>query len=98
MGDIKNPTLLYAKGGAGVVNDRFDTFSALTVSNRTNQTRWGGAVGAGLDWDALHDDFTARLAAAMGLAAEPAPWPELNEDEVSGLIEQYSAPEWIEYR
>jgi lipoate-protein ligase A len=59
---------------------------------------WRPAVGAGLDWDALHDDFTARLAAAMGLAAEPAPWPELNEDEVSGLTERYASSEWLEQR
>lgn len=52
------------------------------------------AVGP-LDWD----DFSARFVAALApaLHAEPraTPWPELNEDEVTGLTEQYSSPEWI---
>jgi lipoate-protein ligase A len=32
------------------------------------------------------------------MSATPAPWPDFNEDEVAGLIEQYSSPEWLEYR
>jgi lipoate-protein ligase A len=56
-----------------------------------------GSVGP-VDWD----DFGARFAAALGraLAVGPTetPWPDLNEDEVSGLIERYSSAEWIEYR
>ncbi|MBA3849811.1 MAG: lipoate--protein ligase family protein [Opitutus sp.] len=55
------------------------------------------AVGA-VDWD----EFAARFAAALGraLRAEPqeTPWPEFAEGELEGLIEQYSAPEWIEQR
>lgn len=51
-----------------------------------------------VDWE----DFGARFSAALGraLGAEPVetPWPDLNEDEVSGLIDQYSTPEWVEYR
>jgi lipoate-protein ligase A len=51
-----------------------------------------------VDWEEFHTRFAAALGRA--LAAEPAetPWPELNEDEVGGLIEQYSSPEWIESR
>jgi lipoate-protein ligase A len=30
--------------------------------------------------------------------AKPTPWPELNEDEISGLTEQYASPEWLEAR
>jgi lipoate-protein ligase A len=59
---------------------------------------WRPAAGAAVDWEKFHDDFTAQLAALLGSAAEPVPWPELNEDEVSGLTEQYSSPEWLEYR
>jgi lipoate-protein ligase A len=55
------------------------------------------AVGA-LDWDEFSSGFTAALAQALGVEAQETPWPDLNEDEVSGLTEQYSAPEWIEYR
>jgi len=59
---------------------------------------WRPAAGAAVDWDKFHDDFAAGLAALLGTTAEPVPWPELNEEEVSGLTEQYSAAEWIEYR
>jgi len=55
-------------------------------------------AGAAVDWDRFQDDFTGRLALQLGATAEPGPWPELNEDEVSGLTEQYSSPEWVEYR
>ncbi len=56
-----------------------------------------GAV-APLDWDEFQARFTAALARAIGAGLQETPWPELNEDEVSGLIEQYSSPEWIGYR
>jgi lipoate-protein ligase A len=55
------------------------------------------AVGA-LDWDQFGGRFIAALAHAMGASVTPAPWPDLSEDEVTGLIEQYSSPEWLEYR
>ena len=55
------------------------------------------SVGA-VDWDDFRGRFTAALGLALRAAPQEAPWPELNEDEVSGLIEQYSAREWIEYR
>lgn len=51
-----------------------------------------------LDWDEFGARFTAALGRAFGAEPTETPWPELHEDEVSGLIEQYSAPEWIEYR
>jgi lipoate-protein ligase A len=51
-----------------------------------------------VDWD----DFSARFVQALGqtlrLETKETPWPELNEAEVEGLIEQYSSPEWVEYR
>ena len=58
----------------------------------------GSAAGPAVDWDKFHEDFTARLAALLGTTAEPVPWPELNEDEVIGLTEQYSSAEWLDYR
>jgi lipoate-protein ligase A len=51
-----------------------------------------------VDWEVFAGRFTAALASALGATADPTPWPELNEDEVTGLIEQYSSPEWMEYR
>jgi len=59
---------------------------------------WRPAISTQIDWEKFHDDFTAQLAGLLGAAAEPVPWPELNEDEVSGLTEQYSSPEWVECR
>jgi lipoate-protein ligase A len=61
---------------------------------------WRPAAAAAdpVDWDRFEADFTARLASALGGTAAAVPWPELNEDEVSGLTEQYSSPEWLAYR
>ena len=51
-----------------------------------------------VDWDRFHDRFAVEIARTLGAGAEPTPWPELNESEVEGLIEQYSSPEWMENR
>ncbi len=59
---------------------------------------WRPATGPGVDWDQFHEDFTHQLAAALGTQPEPVPWPDFNEDEVSGLVEQYSSPEWMNHR
>ena len=59
---------------------------------------WKPAVEETLDWDVFGGRFLAALARAADLVVEPTPWPELNEDEVSSLIEQYASPEWLEYR
>jgi lipoate-protein ligase A len=50
------------------------------------------------DWDGFQADFAARLAAALEVPEEAVPWPDLNEDEVNGLVERYSGPEWMEFR
>jgi lipoate-protein ligase A len=50
------------------------------------------------NWDDFGARFALSIAEAAGVPALPAPWPELNEDELSGLTEQYSSPEWIDYR
>jgi lipoate-protein ligase A len=55
------------------------------------------AVGA-VDWEAFAKKFSSALAAALGAKEEPAPWPEFADGEVEALIEQYSSPEWMEYR
>ncbi|MEY4939378.1 MAG: hypothetical protein RIQ93_1113 [Verrucomicrobiota bacterium] len=56
------------------------------------------AAGAAINWAQFQTDFTTGLAAALETPAELTPWPELNEDEVSGLIDQYSSPEWNAHR
>ncbi|HXA80609.1 MAG TPA: lipoate--protein ligase family protein [Opitutaceae bacterium] len=58
---------------------------------------WKPAVGA-LDWEAFAEKFSSALALALDAKAEPAPWPEFADGEVEALIEQYSSPEWMEYR
>jgi lipoate-protein ligase A len=55
------------------------------------------AVGS-INWDEFSTRFTRALARALRVEAQETPWPDLNEDEVSALIEQYSSPEWVEYR
>ncbi|MFA6289123.1 MAG: lipoate--protein ligase family protein [Opitutaceae bacterium] len=59
---------------------------------------WKPTVAATVDWDAFETDFTTRLAALLEAEAVETPWPDLNEDELSALTDQYSSPEWIEYR
>jgi len=59
---------------------------------------WRPAAGDKVDWDQFTEDFAARLAAALGTDAGAAPWPEFPEEELNGLIEQYSSPEWNEFR
>lgn len=56
------------------------------------------AVQTGLDWDAFEHEFTTRLAGALCTPLTETPWPEFDEDEVSGLTEQYASPEWNERR
>jgi len=51
-----------------------------------------------VDWDDFSARFTAALGRALGTDPAETPWPELDEDEVAGLVEQYSSPEWLEYR
>ncbi len=51
-----------------------------------------------VDWDEFQIKFTEALGRLLGTEPVETPWPELNEDEVSGLTEQYSAPEWNESR
>jgi lipoate-protein ligase A len=50
------------------------------------------------DWDRLPSDFAARLSDGLRIPADHVPWPEFNEEEVEGLVEQYSGPEWMEFR
>lgn len=57
-----------------------------------------GTESTAFDWDRFEEDFASQLGAALGVNAEPRPWPEIDDEEVSALTEQYAAPEWIEHR
>ena len=60
---------------------------------------WRPAAGGdSVDWEKFGDDFVGRLATALAAEATVTPWPELNEEELEGLVEQYSSPEWMEFR
>jgi outer membrane immunogenic protein len=53
VGYAWNNVLFYVKGGGAVVSDRYRNFATATgvqVSNNTDDTRWGGTVGAGLEF------------------------------------------------
>ena len=51
-----------------------------------------------IDWDKFQKQFEAEVAKTLNATPTPTPWPELNESEVEGLVEQYSSPEWMEHR
>jgi lipoate-protein ligase A len=60
---------------------------------------WKPAAGGdAVDWEKFGKDFTAALATALGATAERTPWPEISDEEVDGLTERYSSPEWLEFR
>ena len=54
IGYAANNVLLYVKGGAAVTDDRFRTFvtgtNALVGTTTDSDARWGGTVGAGLEF------------------------------------------------
>jgi len=52
VGYAWNNVLFYVKGGAAVTGDKYDAFSGVTggLLASANETRWGGTVGAGLEF------------------------------------------------
>ena len=53
IGYAWNNALLYVKGGAAVIDSRYDIRSAATnvlIANTGDQTRWGGTIGAGVEY------------------------------------------------
>ncbi|WP_291842132.1 outer membrane beta-barrel protein [Bradyrhizobium sp.] len=53
IGYAANNVLLYVKGGAAVTSDRFRTFNTGTgvvAATTGDDTRWGGAVGVGVEF------------------------------------------------
>jgi outer membrane immunogenic protein len=45
-----NNALLYLKGGAAVTHDKYDGFVVGFAGDRATETRWGGVVGAGVEF------------------------------------------------
>jgi lipoate-protein ligase A len=56
------------------------------------------ASNGSIDWQEFENRFVTELAAVFCQEAVATPWPELDDDEVSGLTEQYASPEWVERR
>lgn len=52
VGYAWNNVLLYVKGGAAVTDNKYSSFFTATgvVFNQASDTRWGGTVGAGLEF------------------------------------------------
>ena len=52
VGYAWNNVLWYLKGGAAVTDNRYSSFFTATnvVFNQTSETRWGGAVGTGIEF------------------------------------------------
>jgi len=53
IGYAWNNVLLYAKGGAAVTDNKYSSFFTATnvVFNQASETRWGAAVGAGIEFE-----------------------------------------------
>jgi outer membrane immunogenic protein len=52
VGYAWNNVLVYVKGGGAVANDRYRSYDVVTglEFDRANETRWGGTVGAGVEF------------------------------------------------
>jgi len=52
IGYAWNNTLFYVKGGGAATGDKYDAFSGTSglIIAAANETRWGGTVGAGLEF------------------------------------------------
>lgn len=53
-----------------------------------------GVVSPDLDWEMFGERFTTGLAQVLGLPIAAVPWPEISEDELIALTDQYSTEEW----
>jgi outer membrane immunogenic protein len=62
VGYAFNTALLYAKGGAAVVANKYNGYNALTGASidSATDTRWGGTVGAGVEY-AFAPNWSAAL-------------------------------------
>jgi lipoate-protein ligase A len=56
------------------------------------------AVDPALDWDAFAAHFAEHLGQTFKIEPAEAPWPDWSDDEVTALTEEYSTPEWNEFR
>ena len=86
-----------------VVNPRTGRKIAGAAQKRNkNGLLFQGSIEKGsvnsIDWEKFQSRFTSELGKALRMDSVETPWPELNEEEISGLVENYSDPQWIEFR
>jgi lipoate-protein ligase A len=53
-----------------------------------------GAVLPSLDWEKFAELLIASLAETLGTTPVNIPWPEISDDELTALTEQYATEEW----
>ena len=96
IGYAWNNVLLYVKGCAAVVSNKYDVLAAGAVFASANETRWGGTVGAGFEvgfapnWSVgieydhifLNDRNVTLVAAAGGIAGTD----RIRQDVDIGLV------------
>ncbi|MEO7415043.1 MAG: lipoate--protein ligase family protein [Opitutaceae bacterium] len=104
-GDDPGPGVCFQRAEVfDVVNERSGEKIAGAAQKRNKRgllfqgSIWRPAVGAPVDWNRFEEEFSSGLARALNGSASRVPWPEFNEEELSGLLEQYSSPEWLEAR
>jgi lipoyl(octanoyl) transferase len=56
------------------------------------------SVTSRLHWEAFEFGFTRALAQELDAECEECGWPSWSDDEMDGLVAQYSSSEWNEYR
>jgi len=78
---------------AGAAQKR--TKHGLLFQGSVNRAAAGGEA---TDWERFYADFAGALARLLDAESEPVSWPDFPEAALEGLIEQYSSPEWLEYR
>jgi outer membrane immunogenic protein len=99
VGYAFNNVLGYVKGGAAVVDDKYNTFTTATGApiNSANATRWGATVGAGVEYGLTQnlslgveydhiflDNKNLNFASTAG--ATPATSRNIGQDADLGLV------------
>src|SRR5262249_27777388 len=103
VGYAFNNWLLYAKGGAAVVADKYTHTSALTgvVVDSTSETRWGGVAGAGIEYGFLPNwsaalEYDHLFMGSSTLAFTNANGVVTNNDRIKQDVDLFTAR--INYR
>jgi outer membrane immunogenic protein len=96
IGYAWNNVLVYVKGGAAVVSDKFDiTAAGALVASSGNEARWGETIGAGLEvgfapnWSVgieYNHIFLDDRNVTLSLAGAPVSTDRIHQDVDIGLV------------